>query len=611
MKSNAIFRFLGSIKLAVPLLSAIVIILICATFYESQVGSTTVQQQIYKSPWFGALMFLLALNLGVSALSRYPWRGARKIGFALTHTGLIVIIAGSAAVIHLGSEGMLPLRIDGLANSQIRVEGDLLEVMSPDGEVAQGNIWVKPDGSLNPNRVGKVSLISYTDKALKTVYFNPGGTVENAAVQLSLTSSRMGQKLDRWLAIAPNSYSKISLGPAELEILSAESESELQSLLSTPTKADDHPWGKLQVNFQDQQKAIEINPNSSESVELGSLTLKVVNFWPDFRLDSNNQPISASNSLRNPAVKLQVLRNPVSREEDKEISAFPEQKPGFLTDSIEQWFVFGRQGLPPVRAVVSGEQIKDLDIQYQISPQQTEDYFHIIVTADQLYYRANSSQGFQSGSLKVGQSINPGWADFEITLEQFIPQAKLQREVIPVANPNLGGTPALLVKMPSGTQTWLPWGEPTVVEDANEEWLAAFSPKLLQLPFAIKLEDFIVERNEGSESVAMWTSQIRISDPHDGFSEQRQVWMNHPTWYKGWKIAQASWNPGDLQQSTLQVKREPAWVTALTWSGSGLVVLGIAVMFYGPILARKLPAPQPKSENPPVETTTKEVATQL
>ena len=38
--------------------------------------------------------------------------------------------------------------------------------------------------------------------------------------------------------------------------------------------------------------------------------------------------------------------------------------------------------------------------------------------------------------------------------------------------------------------------------------------------------------------------------------------MNHPTWYHGWKIAQASWNPGDLQQSTLQVKREPAWVTA-------------------------------------------------
>ncbi|MDJ0594987.1 MAG: cytochrome C biogenesis protein, partial [Pleurocapsa sp. MO_226.B13] len=70
---DRIVRFIGSIKLAVPLLSLIIGILIWATFYESQVGSTTVQQEIYKSPWFGALMFMLAVNLGVSALSRYPW----------------------------------------------------------------------------------------------------------------------------------------------------------------------------------------------------------------------------------------------------------------------------------------------------------------------------------------------------------------------------------------------------------------------------------------------------------------------------------------------------------------------------------------------------------
>ena len=86
----------------------------------------------------------------------------------------------------------------------------------------------------------------------------------------------------------------------------------------------------------------------------------------------------------------------------------------------------------------------------------------------------------------------------------------------------------------------------------------------------------------------MWTSKIRIEDPANGISERRNVWMNHPTWYRGWKIAQASWNPGDLQQSTLQVKREPTWVTALTWTGSALVVSGIAVMFYAPALVRKM-----------------------
>ncbi|MEL7086793.1 MAG: hypothetical protein AAGM36_20125, partial [Cyanobacteria bacterium J06597_1] len=122
-------QFLGSVQLAVPLLGAIAAILIGTTLYESRVGSDIVQREIYKSAWFGLLMFLLAVNLSVSALTRFPWRGARKIGFALTHFGLVVLIAGSAAVIHVGMEGMLSLRTDVAANNLLRLQGELLEVM--------------------------------------------------------------------------------------------------------------------------------------------------------------------------------------------------------------------------------------------------------------------------------------------------------------------------------------------------------------------------------------------------------------------------------------------------------------------------------------------------
>ncbi|MEO0686688.1 MAG: cytochrome C biogenesis protein, partial [Cyanobacteria bacterium J06649_11] len=111
--SSAALQFIGSIRLAVPLLAVIGSILIGATFYEAEVGSSVVQQEIYKSSWFGGLMFLLAVNLSVSTLLRYPWRGARKVGFAIAHWGLVVIIAGSAAVIHLSVEGMLLARTDG------------------------------------------------------------------------------------------------------------------------------------------------------------------------------------------------------------------------------------------------------------------------------------------------------------------------------------------------------------------------------------------------------------------------------------------------------------------------------------------------------------------
>jgi hypothetical protein len=577
------WRFLSSIRLAVPLLAIIVMVLIGATFYESQVGSTTVQQQIYKSPWFGALMFLLALNLGASALSRYPWVGLRKMGFALTHLGLIIIIMGSAAVIHFGVEGMLLLHSDRAASNQIRIEGDLLEVMRPDGTIERANFWVKDDGSVQPKSFAGLSLLRYSESTQTTVGFSEGATVENLALGLNLHSQRLGQTLVRWLAVAPPGYHQMSLGPATLELIQVRTPEELQRLLQPPEAGNTDPWGELEMMAGRQKWHADVEKMlRGDRVAVGdSITVSAIAAFPDFRLNGKGQPTTASEAFNNPAVQLEITSPTGS----------------------ERWFVFGRAEFPPVRTLLSGEASQGLEIQYRVTSPQPQAYFKAIATASgELFYTAQSSQGFKSGPLTLGESIAPGWADFEITLEEIIPHARIEREIIPLENPTLEGIPALLVETEAGTQTWLPWGEPTTLEAANGEQFAAYGPKLLHLPFAVKLEDFIVERNEGSDSVAMWTSQIRIEDAN-GTVEQRRVWMNHPTWYRGWKIAQASWNPGDLQQSTLQVKREPAWVTALTWTGSGLVVAGIGILFYGPGIARKLrrlrPEPGVKLTHPP------------
>lgn len=459
---TASFRFLGSIKFAVPLLTAIVLILIGATIYESEVGTSAVQDMIYKSPWFGGLMFLLAINLGASALSRYPWRGARKIGFAITHLGLIVIIAGSAAVIHVGTEGLLLVRTDRAGNNQMRVDGEVVEVLTPDQNLIQQELFIKPNGEIRPKTLGNVQLLQYSENTMQTVRFEQGDNIDNLAVQLHLSSDRMGQNLTRHLALHPVSYQEIDLGMATLEMI--EVDSNLEQYLSPDQKAD--------------------------------------------------------------------------------------------------------------------------------SP-----YFQILVSPEEkLYYATNSSQGFQSGELRVNETIKTGWADFEINVNQVIPNAEIQREVIPIAKQD-NQTPGLLVQMPTGKKQWLQWGEPRKINTNQGDFYLAFTPNLKQLPFTIHLDDFIVERNEGSQSVAMWTSKITIKNSESGEQVQREIWMNHPTWYQGWKIAQASWNPGDLEQSTLQVKREPVWVTALTFGGSGLVVLGIVIMFYGGSIAKQVAAIKPKKES--------------
>ncbi|MGB3615084.1 MAG: cytochrome c biogenesis protein ResB, partial [Elainellaceae cyanobacterium] len=565
---------LGSIRLAVPLLAAIALILIGATFYESNVGSATVQREIYKSAWFGGLMFLLAINLGISTMSRYPWRGPRKVGFAITHWGLIIIIAGSAAVIHLSTEGMLLVRTDSGPGGQIRVEGDLLEVVSPDQARQQTDIFIKPDGSVYPAQFGGLSLLGYSENAIKTVQFVEGSNAENLAIKLQLHSDRMGQTLERWLATAPMGYGQMDVGPAHLELVQAADRTELAQFL-TPPQEPQGAYGELTLG----DRTVDVEKSLGQTLQLrDEVAAELVNVWPDFRL-SSGQPTSASTAFRNPAVQVNLTQG----------------------GTRERWFIFAKPGLPPVR---SGDAIA-LEASYVAPAEIASDYFRVVATPNhQLFYAALSSKGFKSGELNAGDAVAPGWADFQISLAQQLDHAQVQRQVVPMAPVAAGamaneGAPALQVA--AGDQDfWLPWAEPMALETPQGDYFAAFSPKRLQLPFYVKLDDFVVERNEGSESVAMWTSQVTLFDPKTDTAVQRSVWMNHPTWFRGWKLAQASWNPGDLKQSTLQLKREPWWVTALTWIGSLMVVTGVATMFYGPALAKRSrtkaqPKPHPEA----------------
>ncbi|MEM8614385.1 MAG: cytochrome c biogenesis protein ResB [Cyanobacteria bacterium P01_H01_bin.105] len=587
--NSAVIQFVGSIRLAVPLLVVIGSILIGATFYESEVGSSVVQQEIYKSPWFGGLMFLLAVNLSLSTLLRYPWKGARKVGFAMAHWGLVVIIAGSAAVIHLSVEGMLLARTDSGPVSTLRVEGDLLEVAAPGQETQQASLFIKGDGSVVPDHVGDLALLGYTNHAIKTVHFSDGAAIDNPAMRLSLSSARMGQTLERWLAVAPATYNRMDIGPAELQVTKVHSDKELQQALKKTTQASEPLWGRLQLDLSNGTQTIDVKSSLNQTVILGDISFTVKDFWPDFRLDGSGQPETVTQQLRNPAVQLEASVGEVA----------------------ERWFIFGNPEFAPIRNQISGDTPLALDISYAISADaQPEAFFKVVIdAAGELHYAAKSSKGFESGSWAIGQTVTPGWADFEITLEEYVARAQVERSVVPLPDGAEGGEPALQIETPNGSSTWVPWGEPTTVKTAAGDWYVAFSPKLMQLPFALKLNDFIVERNEGSESVAMWTSLVTLMDPQTGTLADRRVWMNHPTWFRGWKVAQASWNPGDLAQSTLQVKREPWWVTGLTWLGSLMVTVGVAVMFYGRAAAKKLKflggllAP-PDSEKPEGDTIT-------
>ena len=64
------FKFFASLWLAVVLIVLIAVVVAAGTFVESYHGTEAAQILVYKTPWFGLLLLLLALNLFASALGR-------------------------------------------------------------------------------------------------------------------------------------------------------------------------------------------------------------------------------------------------------------------------------------------------------------------------------------------------------------------------------------------------------------------------------------------------------------------------------------------------------------------------------------------------------------
>ncbi len=100
------FRRLGSLKLAVGLLSAILGVLAVGTIIESTRGTDAAGRAVYGATWFRGLLFLFCVNVMASMVERWPW-GRRRTGFALTHGALLLIVAGALVTEVFKVEGRL------------------------------------------------------------------------------------------------------------------------------------------------------------------------------------------------------------------------------------------------------------------------------------------------------------------------------------------------------------------------------------------------------------------------------------------------------------------------------------------------------------------------
>lgn len=107
-------------------------------------------------------------------------------------------------------------------------------------------------------------------------------------------------------------------------------------------------------------------------------------------------------------------------------------------------------------------------------------------------------------------------------------------------------------------------GEPKAFKLGNLEFTVFYGSKVYELPFSLKLNDFIAKKYPGTEkSFSSFESKVTLIDGKE--KNDHQIYMNHILDYKGFRFFQASFDP-DEKGTVLSVNHD-FWGTNITYIG--------------------------------------------
>ncbi len=115
------------------------------------------------------------------------------------------------------------------------------------------------------------------------------------------------------------------------------------------------------------------------------------------------------------------------------------------------------------------------------------------------------------------------------------------------------------------------------VKIGNEVWRMSLRPERVYRDFSLTLLDFTHDVYPGTEKPRDFRARVRLEDPKTRENREVDIFMNNPLRYGGETFYQSSFDPTDPRVTTLQVVRNPSWLTP--YFGCGAVGYGLARHF--------------------------------
>ncbi len=614
-----IIHLLGSLKLALALLATIALACAVASFYESKFNTEVAQAYIYKAPWFLLWLGVLCVNLAAAALTRWPWQ-RRHTGFVVTHAGIITLLIGAMIGMKMGYEANITLRKGERPADRLILNQTVLQVRSPkdgasyliDFPVERPRISPERPRTLHlPDTKAKLVVDDYTEFLAEVPVIVPGEG-GRPGVQLTFRSGMMSQEIPIRLLLEREEREAVAdfFGRAVVRLVEAMPEAAVASEAVLPpgvsavsgsvASKERGITDETHVVFFDKQPVVHTHrgpPGEIEfrlvpsrdgsdvgkragwmllarvadgtpmafpldavlgrTAEIQGYQITVREFWPDFVM-RDGKPESASDEIKNPAVLVSVA---------------------------------GRRATTDGQPDAVGEASK---LELVIAPSQSPGVLE--------YRILRGGVAYSSGTAQTGDEVGTGWADWKFTVDVYEKNAMEHRELSKVAN-SMDGTaiPAIRARLrePDGREgkpVWIRSGRGEEVIGAKQVVFTGFGLRTQPVPFTVSLLDFQVPRDEGTDTPADFIATLAFRDLKSGHTVQRTSRMNHPASYPGnwwnvmtginYKFSQASWNPDNLNETTLQVLYDPGWL--FKWIGSAMICTGIFIMFYfKPYAAKK------------------------
>ena len=568
-------RNVGSLWFAAVLLVLVLVAMACATVYESKHGTEQAQKIFYFADWFKVLLGLLGVNVLASLLARYPFT-KKQIGFAITHTSIIVILVGALVTEVYSERGQLVIA-EGESASEFRGYASELSVKNGvSGEAATvaldadafGGVEAVEDPPAAPLVLGDLTVVVkrvIPDSNSVETMANTNPLPRQAA---EVVLAHRGSDHASWVFAGQTAR----MGSLSVEFRTVDDAEELARLLTAAPASASSSMGTVKVVLGGATYEFPLQDCIRKVVPIGDTgrTLTVLRYLPHATV-MEGKLTSMSNEPKNPAIEVE-LTGPDGKELRRAFANFPDfammhgdDGTGGDEQKLMLTFVRGAQATP------------EAPITLLLGP---EGKFHVRM--------APAGGETVSQEVTVGTVVPTPWPGHSFKVTRHFDHARTDVRIEPVDPPRETRVPAVLVALEtagSQSEMWVQkfQSQPLTVDRIPFE--IVFRDQTVDLGFTLKLKQFRLGKYPGEERPRSYESDVTITDPTTGRDINKVISMNSPVDHGGYSIFQSSYRLAGMGTSRnisfLSVSRDPGLpVVYVGYFGTMLgmlVVLGTRV----------------------------------